>query len=100
MIPIPQQKLDKLIEKMQHYDIHPIDLPDIEYRYGSNHPLCNQFNDIVSELKEYLLIATDDELKATYDALDSYSRMQIKPDLLLVRDQQMLENLAIYLIIS
>jgi hypothetical protein len=85
---------------MRHYNIYPIDLPDVEYRFGSNHPLCGQIHDIISELYEYLLIATDDELKATFEALDSYSRMQIKPELLFVRDHQMLENLAMYLIFS
>jgi hypothetical protein len=100
MIPVPQQKLDKLITNMRHYNIYPVFLDDVEYQYGSNHPLCDQFNEIVSELNEYLLIATDDELKATYDALDSYYRIQIKPDLLLVRDELMLKNVAIFLVIS
>ena len=99
MIPVPRQKLDKLVTKMRHYDIHPIYLPDIDYLYGESHPLYAQLNDLVSELQEYLLIANDDELGGTYDFLDSYWREQIQLASLLKRDAQTIRLVATYLIV-
>jgi hypothetical protein len=84
----------KLVTKMRHYDIHPIYLPDIDYLYGESHPLNAQLNDLVS------LIANDDELRATYDVLDSYWREQIQLASLLKRDAQTIKLVATYLIVS
>jgi hypothetical protein len=99
MIPIPKQKLDKLLTKMRHYDIHPIDLPDIGCFYGESHPLSIQIDELVSELCEYLLAANVDELNATYNFLDSFWREQIAIDLLLKQDPQTVRLAAIFLII-
>lgn len=100
MIYIPKQKLTKLVTKMRHYDVHPIYLPDVEYQHGEKHPLIPLIEDTVSELHEYLLIANDDELKAMYEALDSYYQMQINVNLLLNRDEQTLKNMAMYLVVT
>src|SRR6266567_2127935 len=100
MIPIPSQKLDKLVTKMRHYDVHPIYLPDMDYLYEESHPLNSQLNDLVSELQEYLLIVNDDELRATYEALDSYWREQIPVASLLKRDPQTVKRVAMYLVVS
>src|SRR5436309_651825 len=74
MIPAQKQKLTKLVTKMRHHDVHPIYLPDVEYQHGDKRPLIPLLEATVSELHEYLLLAKDDELKATYEALDSYYR--------------------------
>lgn len=100
MIPVSRQKLDKLVTKMRHYDIHPIYLPDIDSLYGESHPLNAQLKDLVSELQEYLLIANDDELRSTYDALDFYWREQVQLASLLGRETQTIRLVATYLIVS
>jgi len=100
MIPIPTPKIAKLVVKMQHYDIHPTFLPDIDYLHGEDHPLYSFVEDVVSELCEYLLAATDDELQSTYDALDSFWREQIDLTLLYRRDPQTIRNVAMYLVVT
>src|SRR5258708_2430800 len=100
MIPVPTQKIAKLVVKMRHYDIHPTFLPDIDYLHGEDHPLYSFVEDIVSKLSEYLLAATDDELKSTYDALDSFWRDQIDLTLLFRRDPQTIQDMATYLVVT
>jgi hypothetical protein len=99
MIPVPTQKIAKLVVKMRHYDIHPTFLPDIDYLYGEDHPLYSFVEDVVSELCEYLFAATDDELQSTYDALDSFWREQIDLTLLFRRDPQTVQDMATYLVV-
>lgn len=100
MIPVPTQKIVKLVVKMRHYDIHPTFLPDLDYLHGENHPLYPFVEDVVSELIEYLLAATDDELKSTYDTLDWFWREQIDLTLLISRDSQTIQNMATYLLVT
>src|SRR5258708_1193300 len=100
MMPVPTQKIAKLVVKMRHYDIHPTFLPDIDYLHGEDHPLYSFVEDIVSKLSEYLLAATDDELKSTYDALDSFWRDQIDLTLLFRRDPQTIQDMATYLVVT
>jgi len=100
MIPVPTQKIAKLVVKMRHYEIHPTFLPDVDYLYGESHPLSPLIEEVVSELCEYLLAATDDELKSTYEVLDSFWREQIDLNLLLHRDPQTVQNMATYLIVT
>lgn len=100
MIPIPTQKIAKLVVKMRHYDIHPIDLPDVDYLYGENHPLYPIIESIVSELEEHLLAATDDELKATYEYLEFFWREQIDPASLLRRNPQTVQLMASYVLVT
>jgi hypothetical protein len=96
MIPVPTQKIAKLVVKMRHYDIHPIDLPNVDYLYGETHPLYRIIEAVESELCQYLLAATDDELKATYDYLDFFWREQIDLDSLLRRDPRTVQLMASY----
>jgi hypothetical protein len=100
MIPVPTQKIAKLVVKMRHYDIHPTFLPDVDYLYGESHPLYPLIEEVVSELCEYLLAATDDELNSTYEALDSFWHEQIDLTLLFHRDPQTVQNMATYLIVT
>jgi hypothetical protein len=100
MIPIPKQQINKLVTKMRYYDIHPLYLPDIDYLYGEKHPLTGIIDEIVAELSDYMVIANDDEIKETYDALDSYWREQINIDLFLNRDPQTIKLVALYLVVT
>lgn len=100
MIPVPTQKIAKLVAKMRHYDIHPIDLPDIDYPHGEAHPLYPLIEAIESELREYLLAATNDEIKATYDYLDIFWREQIDLASLLRRDPQSVQIMASFVLIA
>jgi hypothetical protein len=98
MIPTPKQKIVKLVTQMRHYNFYPIDLPDLEYSETQKHPFLSLFNDIVSEVHEYLLIADEDELKATHKELMPFFREQIESDLLLAGDEQTLTLTAQYIV--
>src|SRR5229473_1501047 len=100
MIPIPTQKIAKLVMKMRHYDIHPIFLPDVDYQHGEDHPLHPLIKNVESELCEYLLAATDDELNATYDFLDLFWREQIDRASLIGQDPQTIKLTATYLVVT
>lgn len=100
MIPIPKQKIVKLVAQMRHLNLYPIDLPDLEYHDDGKHPLRPLFESIVSDVHECLLIANEDELKATYEELWPYFRHQIELDLLLAGDQQVLTLTSQFLVAS
>lgn len=85
---------------MRHYDIHPTFLPDVEYIQGTSHPIYPFIEEVVTELNEYLLAATDDELTSTYNTLDYFWREQINLSLLLRRDPQTVQNVAMYLVVT
>ena len=100
MIPLPKQKIVKLVAQMRHHNLYPIDLPDLEYHDDGKHPLRPLFESIVSDVHECLLIANEDELKAIYVELWPYFRYQIELDLLLAGDQQVLTLTSQFLVAS
>src|SRR6266852_4152917 len=74
MIPVPTQKIAKLVVKMRHYDIHPIYLPDVDYLYGETHPLYP----IIEDVKRYIKnnYREESEVLKTYPELARYEDVE------------------------
>ena len=100
MIPVPKQKIVKLTAQMRHYNLYPIDLPELDSLEDEKHPLRSLFENTVSEVHECLLIANEDELKVTYEELWPYFRHQVELDLLLAGDEEALKLTAQFLVAS
>lgn len=100
MIPIPEQKIDRLVREMRHYNIFPVFLERVDCSSTRPHPICSALTGVLSDLKDYLLAATDAEVKATYEAIFAYYRDQLTLDDLLKRREDVVERAAFALVIT
>src|SRR6266852_681619 len=99
MIPVPEQKIADLIQMMRRYDVFPIYLERPEYSSPeSQHPIYPFLRDILDDIAQSLHAATEEEVLASYQALDWYGREQVSEDRLLARDSIAVECFGVYLV--
>jgi hypothetical protein len=99
MIPVPEQKIAELIEMMRRYDVFPIYLERPEYSSAeSQHPIYLLLRDIIADIAQSLHTATEEEVIASYQALDWYGQAQVSKVRLLARDTIAVENFGVYLV--
>jgi len=99
MIPVPEQKIAELIQMMRRYDVFPIYLERSEYSSPeSQHPIYPFLRDIIDEIAQSLHTATEEEVIASYQALDWYGQAQVSKGRLLARDTIAVECFGVYLV--
>ena len=99
MIPVPEQKIAEFIQMLRRFDIFPIFLENPAYSSPeSQHPIYPLLRDIVNDIAQSLLAATEEEVLASYEALDWYGQAQVSKVRLLARDSIAVENLGVYLV--
>ncbi len=99
MISVPEQKIAEFIQMMRRFDIFPIYLERSEYSSPeSHHPIYPFLRDIVADIAQSLHTATEEEVVASYQALDWYGQAQVSKGRLLARDTIAVENFGVYLI--
>jgi len=96
MIPLPEQKISKLVAQMQHHNTYPVFIDQIAD--DEHHPLYPLIQEIVSEVREYVLAANTDERIAAYEGLWPHFQFTLNRELLLAGDEQVLELFTLYLI--
>jgi len=98
MIPLPEQKIAKLVAQMRHHNTFPAFLDQIAD--DEQDPLYPLIQELVSEAKECILIANKDEQIAAYEGLWHHLQLRLNRELLLAGDEQVVELFALYLIVS
>ncbi len=99
MIPVPEEKIAELIVMMRRYDIFPIFLERPEYSSPeSQHPIYPLLHDIIADIAQSLRIATEEEVVASYQALNWYGQAQVSKERLLARDSIAVECFGVYFV--
>lgn len=99
MIPVPEQKIAELIQMIRRYDVIPLFMERPEYSSAENqHPISPLLLEIIYDIAQALRTATEEEILASYQALDWYGQAQVSKDRLLARDTIAVENFGVYLV--